>query len=245
MNSEDTFENYGFLSNEIKEIALQNKPKSHIQDIQFLRELVKKSIDMRRNIKLIKDIPTYEGFLFWMRSTEYCQATILLTDIGLQSPAWSTLRTAWEFLLTAAAIWRDPKIADQVARQTKKELGKQASELRKNASNITNEEVMPLIIAAEEAAANVEGGWNMSAAASVAGLVPEYTLYWRGAATAGAHASYFNISGIVKQHVDGSKYINNGPDFDDSDKILTGTLECLNMGITRLEEVVQINRNLV
>jgi hypothetical protein len=104
-----------------------------------------------------------------------------------------------------------------------------------------NDEVRPLLSAAIDANGENTGGWNMTAAAGVAGLTQEYDLYWRGASIAGAHATEFSITRLIKTPPDGSEYVNALPDFEDVEKILGGVLSCLEIGIARFQELWRLN----
>lgn len=242
MLKDDTFANFGFFSTQASTVRASLTYAQHKQELAQFLESLNRALESRGNFTAFADdMGRYKGALFWFRALECCQATVMLADMGMQGASFSTLRTAWECLLTAAALWRKPELGAKLADHYFYELDKQGSELKKRAPEMLDDETLCLIKETMMQGGSTSTGWSMFEAATAAGLIGEYTLYWRGASLAGAHATEFSIALMQKVDADGRAYVHVQPEFDQFASILGSVSQCLEIGQARFEEAVKLS----
>jgi hypothetical protein len=176
------------------------------------------------------------GTTLWMRALKNCEATLFLTQQGMDGPAWSNLRAAYECLFFACALWEKPSNYARLADNHRKEKGKQARGLLKPG-------VSPNLSAARKASleANASGDeklkeWKAFDAAHEVGLDYFYEMVYRGSGAMGAHATALSADAHLEEVSKGVHTLYYGPRFDDA-KFLNGWVqELLAVGLNALKK---------
>ena len=107
-----SFAKLGFLSPEVDGYRAEQRER-HRAAFDATEALMRRTIDVATAPSSVGSTATPAYLLgvgFWLRSFEACQATILLTERGLQTSAFAMLRTAFECLFYASALWRNPNL---------------------------------------------------------------------------------------------------------------------------------------
>jgi hypothetical protein len=142
---------------------------------------------------------------YWLRCLECCQGAVLLVERGLPSAPFPLMRTAFECLFFACALWRNPALAARLQAGHDSERLKQAREMvaAGAASRVAPDRLADLqAIAAEVPPAST--GLTAWEAAGAAGLIYEYQTVYRGFGIAGAHASLRSLDNYFDEQPDGS-----------------------------------------
>ncbi len=145
------------------------------------------------------------GLAMWLRAVESSEATLLLVRQGMGGSAWATLRTGYECLFFAGALWNKPENYPLLESGHHFERLKQVSELRKpdqiDKVDGTTKQMLDELAAAE---AGVHKGWPVYDAAKDAGFLTAYQWMYRGASLAGAHATQRSLDPYFKKLGDGT-----------------------------------------
>lgn len=212
----------------------------HAAALEKARELVQHGLDLLTQIT-----PQFEAEKGWLaayglslRAVESCEATLILIDKGMAGAAWAPLRTAWECLFYAAALWRNPaRFADFTEAHHKERLT-QVHALRKSAPpTLSPESVAKLETLAQYPGTNEK--WPCFNAAEEAGLKIEYELFYRGCGLAGAHATQRSLDRHFTQ-LNGAKegeYLwTYAPNFDTAAIQTEWAIQCLALTMDRFQE---------
>jgi len=109
----DAFKNLGFLSPEGESFRReQRRERKHAFD--QVEKVVATAMEDLHQFSGIGDAAYLVGLGYWLRCVEACQGTVLLAERGLATPPHSSLRTAFECLFYATAVWRHPELADKM-----------------------------------------------------------------------------------------------------------------------------------
>ena len=239
-----SFAKLGFLSPEVDGYRAEQRER-HRAAFDATEALMRRTIDVATAPSSVGSTATPAYLLgvgFWLRSFEACQATILLTERGLQTSAFAMLRTAFECLFYASALWRNPNLFPRLQANHDGERIKQAKGMLREgaAGRVSLEGLEVLRQVAAEAPPNVAhlSAWD---AASEAGFLYEYEAAYRGLGLAGAHASPRSLDGFCDAKDDGSVDLGVDPTFDKLPWILSLVRTCLEGGIARQAEAVPIH----
>lgn len=176
------------------------------------------------------------GSAFWLRCIESCQATVMLAERGLPTTPHATLRTAYECLFAAGALWREPTVADRMEAWHHKERIKQAKGMMAAGADkrVPSDQLAELKGIASEA--TPKSDWSHQAAADVAGLRFEYEMVHRGPGLAGAHATPRSLDDYYVAHLDEPPILQFQPSTKRLEWLLSLVDTCLECGIQRRRE---------
>jgi len=176
------------------------------------------------------------GAAFWLRCIESCQATVLLAERGLPTTPYATLRTAFECLFAASALWRDPTVSDRMEAWHHKERIKQAKGMMAAGAEkrVPSDRLAELNGIASEATPRSD--WSHQAAADVAGLRFEYETAYRGLGLAGAHATPRSLDDYYVANFDEPPTLQFQPSTKRLEWLLSLVDTCLECGIQRRRE---------
>ena len=200
----NSFDVLGFLSPDVEEErrALRGQHEMEFAKVEALAE------QAIADLNAVSGVATQEyllGLGFWLRSLECYQGAVLLIERGLPSAPFPILRTAFECLLFACALWRKPALAEKLKAGHDAERVKQAKEMiaAGAATRVSRAGMADLqAIAAETVPSNT--GLTAWEAASAADLSFDYQTAYRGFGIAGAHASLRSLDDFFNERPDGS-----------------------------------------
>ena len=230
-----SFETLGFLAPESEEFRASVRSQFSVQfgEVESASEIAIAELSA-----ISGNAPPYYivGVLFWLRSIESCQGTVLLAERGLATSPFSVLRTALECLFAACAVWRKPEVADKIEAWHHVERVKQAKQVLSVGpeGRVTPEGLAALkAIAAETVPPS---GWSHWEAATAADLQFEYAMMYRGLGIGGAHASARSLDDFHAAQSDGSFDLHVRPTSDRLAWLLGLVANCLKLGISRHRE---------
>ena len=231
----ESFERLGFLSSESDAFraSVRSQFSAQFGDVETASAMAIAELSATSGLAP----PSYiVGVLFWLRSIESCQATVLLTERGLPTSPFSVLRTALECLFAACAVWRKPEVADKMQALHHEERVKQAKQVLAlgAAGRVTPEGLAALKAVASETV--VPSGWSHWEAARAADLQFEYEMMYRGLGIGGAHASARSLDEFHAAKSDGSFDLHFQPTADQLAWMLGLVTSCLKLGIARQRE---------
>lgn len=212
----------------------------HASELEKARELVQHGLNL-----LSQQAPQFQTEMGWLsahglslRVVESCEATLILVDKGMAGAAWAPLRTAWECLFYAAALWRKPsRFADFTGAHHKERLT-QVHALRKSAPpSLSPESIAKLEALAQDSGAYEK--WPCFNAADEAGLKTEYELFYRGCGIAGAHATERSLDRHLRQlkgTAEGEYVWTYEPDFHAAGIQIGWVMQCLSLTMDRFQE---------
>lgn len=176
------------------------------------------------------------GSAFWLRCIESCQATVLLAERGMATTPHATLRTAFECLFAASALWRDPAVAERMEAWHHKERIKQAKGMMAAGAEmrVPSDRLAELKGIASEVTPGSD--WSHQAAADIAGLRFEYEMAYRGLGLAGAHATPRSLDDYYVGHFDEPPMLQFQPNTKRLEWLLSLVDTCLVCGIQRRRE---------
>ncbi len=231
-----TFAKLGFLSNDVEHarLALLAQHPAEVAQIEMLTE------QAMGELQQVKGAASQEyliGVGYWLRCLESCQGAVLLIERGLPSAPFSILRTAFECLFFACALWRKPALA------TKLEAGHNAERIKQARAMIVAgaaSRVPPAGLAELQAVAaeTLGSGTGLSAyeAAAAADLTFDYQTAYRGLGLAGAHASLRSLDDYFAEQPDGSFNLGFEPSSERAAWLIGLVATCLRGGIERHRE---------
>lgn len=203
-----------------------------------IEQTVSVAIEECRKVSAVTTDSYFVGAAFWLRCIESCQATVLLAERGLPTTPYSTLRTAFECLFAACALWRDPAVADKMEAWHHRERIKQATGMLAAGAEgrVSPEGLAELKAIASEVSPRSD--WSHQAAAVCAGLRFEYETAYRGLGLAGAHATPRSLDDFHLVHPDDSLTLRLEPDTKRLEWVLGLVNTCLQCGIQRHREAL-------
>jgi hypothetical protein len=231
-----SFDALGYLSSDVEaeRIALRERHQTEFTKVETLAE---RAI---AELKAVSGAASQEyllGLGFWLRCLECCQGAVLLVERGLPSAPFPTLRTAFECLFFACALWRKPALAAKLRAGHDAERVKQAKEMiaAGAASRVPLAGLADLQAIAAETAPTTNGltAWE---AAGAADLIFEYQTAYRGFGIAGAHASLRSLDDYFVERPDGSFDLGFQPNSQQTAWLLSLISICLICGIGRHHE---------
>ncbi len=231
----NSFEALGFLSHESEAFraSVRSQFSAQFGEVESASEV---AIAELRAISGNAPPSYIVGILFWLRSIESCQGTVLLVERGMGTSPFSVLRTALECLFAACAVWRKPEVGDKIEAWHHEERVKQAKQVLSVGAEgrVTPEGLAALkAIAAETAPLS---GWSHWEAASAADLKFEYAMMYRGLGIGGAHATARSLDDFHAVQADGSFDLHVRPTTDRTAWLLGLVTSCLKLGIGRHRE---------
>jgi hypothetical protein len=212
----------------------------HASELEKARELVQHGLNLMTQLT-----PQFEVEKGWLsaqglslRVVESCEATVILVDRGMAGAAWAPLRTAWECLFYAAALWRKPARFAEFTGAHHKERLTQVHALRKSAPpSLSPESIAKLETLAQDTGAHEK--WPCFNAADEAGLKTEYELFYRGCGLAGAHATQRSLDRHLTQlkgAAEGEYVWTYAPNFDTAGIQIAWAIQCLALTMDRFQE---------
>jgi len=199
----ESFERLGFLSSESEEFraSVRSQFSAQFSEVETASGVAIAELSATSGHAPPSHIV---GVLFWLRSIESCQATVLLAERGLPTSPFSVLRTALECLFAACAVWRKPEAADKIQAWHHEERVRQAKQVLTLGAEgrVTPEGLAALKAIASETV--VPSGWSHWEAAGAADLTFEYAMMYRGLGIGGAHASVRSLDDFHAAKSDGS-----------------------------------------
>lgn len=230
-----TFLDCGFLSDE--------SDSKRWSDTAQTRALLARAKDAVRSahldIQLLGGVSVtaseWPGIALWQRTLESCQAAVILADRGMVGSSIAALRTAYECLIFACAIWRDPAVVDRLEVANDYSMFKAAERAR---SQFETSELSPTVLEhLDRLTTRPQGtGINVEQAAKIAGLERAYDSLYVILSSLGAHATSRSLheyglrkyaAGIVGEF---------GPKFKESARFLVTAVECMRLGQGRFRE---------
>ncbi|QLA81138.1 hypothetical protein EXV95_11120 [Acidovorax sp. JMULE5] len=156
------------------------------------------------------------GNALWMRALSNCEVTLFLVEKGMDGPAWSNLRMAYECLFFACALWDKPENLTRIEDNHRIEKAKQARGLLKPGvyPAMTPERKASLEKIANGAVGAKE--WKVFDAAFEVGMEYWYQMVYRGSSLAGAHATELSTNVHFEEVSEGVHSFYYGPRYDDA-----------------------------
>jgi len=232
----DTFDVHGYLSDESERFRIEQRERTPGEFAQ-VKQTVASALAQFHSIGPGHATPGVIAALgFWLRCLETCQGVVLLTERGMATSALALLRTAYECLFYACALWRKPELADRMEAAHHFERTKQArAMLDAGRDRIDAERLADLeAIAAETYPHASFSAWD---AASAADLRFEYEAAYRGLGIGGAHATLRSLDGYHTVQPDGSFDLIAASDSERVAWILGLVNTCMQCGMLRLREI--------
>jgi len=238
-NSVSKFKELGFLSDQMQESKASNQIQ-YVQDFAVIHELCKKSMAE------IQELPNGEihyghllGRSFWWRCMENCQGSIILIDLGMATSAMSTIRSAWENLFYACALWRDPTLVDKVYQKDKFELAKQIAQIQKYSWSELSDQSKSTLLSMLPVGNIKDTGLSVFEAAKNAELLDFYCISYRGLSLTGAHSTAVSAFRALPESERGGHDFIVGPEFKSTKPLLANIHMCLTTGGKRLIEFIE------
>ncbi len=232
-----TFKSLGFLSPDLD--MLRHTERARLAtEFAELEHTMLVAIEECQQVSGDTSQNYFVGAAFWLRCIESCQATVLLGERGLSTTPYATLRTAFECLFAACALWRNPAVADKMEAWHHKERIKQAKGMLAAGAETR---VLPEKLAVLEAIADGASppcDWSHQAASNIAGLRFEYETAYRGLGLAGAHATPRSLDDYYVPQPDGSLTLKFEPTTNRLEWVLGLVKTCLKCGIQRHREAL-------
>ena len=232
----DSFDTHGYLSEESEQFRVEQWERTP-NDFTQVRQAVATALEQLKSIAPGHAEPGVLAALgFWLRCLEACQGVVLLAERGMASSALALLRTAYECLFYACALWRKPELADRLEAAHHCERTKQArAMLDAGRDRIDPERLAELeAIAAEIYPHASFSAWD---AASAADLRFEYVSAYRGLGLIGARAPLRSLDAYYTEQADGSFDLTAKPEPERVAWILGLVNTCIRCGMHRLREV--------
>lgn len=234
----DEFQNFGFLSAEADKwrVSQQNNFSKQARQYQELQSKVMKTLDVFRVIALdSEDEHWWAAIGLWIRAIEACQGAIRLADLGMAPSSITVLRTAYECLFYAAALWRKPERLNDWKEWTEKERHTQVKEVLKEGRKEFSEQQIQNL--EQLLSLTVDGKkWSVYDASNDAGLKLVYQSAYRGLGLTGAHATAVSVGCYFEKDENGKTKAAIRPDFSQFDFIFIGVTQCLEIAIQVLCE---------
>lgn len=229
----DNFQNFGFLSAEADKwrVSQQNDFSEQSRQYQQLQRQVMETLDVFSVTALdSEDEYWWAAIGLWIRAIEACQGAIRLADLGMAPSAISVLRTAYECVFYAAALWRKPERLNDWKEWTEKERHTQVKEVLKEGRKRFSEQQIKNL--EHLLSLTVDGKkWSVYNAAHDAGLELVYQSAYRGLGLTGAHATAVSVGCYFENDENGKTKSAIGPDFSQFGFIFTGVKQCLEIAI--------------
>jgi hypothetical protein len=231
-----TFGTLGFLSADVEDErrVLKAEYQAAFAEVEALTERA------MAELQAVSGAASQEyllGLGYWLRCLESCQGAVLLIERGLPSAPFPIMRTVFECLFFACALWRKPALAAKLQASHDAERIKQAREMI--AAGAASR-VPPAGFAELQAIAGetLPAGTGLSAyeAAGAADLAFEYQTAYRGLGIGGAHASLRSLDDYFAQQPDGSFELGFEPSSKRTAWLLGLVATCLGGGIERHRE---------
>lgn len=230
------FDALGYLSADVEDArrALRDR---HSADIAKVEALCAEALGDLAEIEGDRTQAFLVGLGFWLRCIEACQGAVLLIERGLPTAPFPVLRTAFECLFFACALWRNPGLAERLQVGHDVERVKQAKAMiaAGAASRIPAERVLDLESVAAEATP-LGSGLSVWEAAVAADLRHEYETAYRGFGIAGAHASLRSLDDYFDERADGSFTLRFEPNSSRTAWLLGLVATCLKGGVDRCRQ---------
>ncbi|HUG24295.1 DUF5677 domain-containing protein [Piscinibacter sp.] len=231
-----TFAALGFLSSDVEHErrALRKRHSAEFAQVEALTE------QAMTELQAVSGASSQEyllGLGYWLRCLEGCQGAVLLIERGLPSAPFPVLRTAFECLFFACALWRRPALAAKLQAGHDAERIKQARTMiaAGAASRVPPDRLAELqAIAAETHPSST--GLTAFEAAGAADLALDYETAYRGLGIAGAHASLRSLDDYFVAQPDGSFDLGFEPSSKRTAWLLGLVATCLRGGIERHRE---------
>lgn len=228
-----TFADYGFLSGEAEATrwSASAEKRNHLDSVKASVQSIHRDFDLLFADPLQGS--DWPALAFLDRTLEACQAAALLADKGMVSSACAVLRTGYECLFFACAVWKDPAVVSQIDAQNAYELHKQAGKI---APLFSQDQLDAEVWAAlKELESKPEGvGISVEQAAEKAGLKDIYDVVYRSLSKLGAHATGRSLRPYAPKQTDQGLVLVVGPKFDDADVVFKFACTCLRLGQERL-----------
>lgn len=238
----DDFRNFGFLSAEADKsrVSQRNDFSEQTHQYQQLQRKVMDTLDVLSVTALgQEDEYWWAAIGLWIRAIEACQGTIRLADLGMAPSAISVLRTAYECVFYAAALWRKPERLNDWKEWTEKERHTQVKEvLKEGRKQFSAQQIKDLEYLLSSA---VDGKkWSAYDAANDAGLKMVYQSAYRGLGLTGAHATAVSVGCYFEKDENGKVKATIRPDFSQFGFIFIAVRQCLEIAIEVLCESSEV-----
>ena len=234
-----SFEALGFLSTGVEQERLVLR-KTYQAEFEKVEEISAIALSDLRSAVGEAVRPYLVGLGYWIRCIECCQASVLLVERGLPTAPFPPMRTAFECLFFACALWRNPALETKIKVAHDYERIRQATTMLKAgaASGLDPSQSAVLRTIAAETLPTDKGlsAWD---AAAAAGLTLEYETAYRGFGIGGAHASLRSLDDVFSVQLDGSVSIAFEPKSRQTSFLLGLATNCLIWGIDRHREAVR------
>lgn len=235
MSEQSRFKDFGFLSDAVyaNRASLKTEYATSTKTVFELVRTCLNELEQVKNVSLEAG-GLQNGLLLWIRSIEAAQGAIHLADLGMPSSANSSLRTAFECMFYACALWRKPALYTRHVQGYVAELQKMA---RKVLDVCDESDLDPEIVTKMKAlVAEPESRGELSAyeAAEAADLLHIYQPVYRGLSSSGAHATW-GSTGTFRNQVSPQGNLKVGPDYSKTELIWMGAYRCLSIGSERFK----------
>ena len=231
-----SFEQIGYLSKELD--AYRDGARSvHKEAFENVGARLKVAVDDLRALVGVTGQPYQLGLGYWLRCIESCQASVLLTERGMAAMPFATVRTAYECLFYACAIWRKPELLEKYEAHHHHERIRQANGMLNEGdpTHFTPVRLALLKSVADERKPTI-AAISVWEAAGAADFKYEYEAVYRGCSLAGAHASVRSLDDFFGDLPDGSLVLRLEPDVKNLEWLLGMVSNCLEGGIQRQRE---------
>ena len=231
---ETTFLDCGFLSYE----ADSKRWSDTVQGSELLARAKDAVRSAHVDITLLDSMPVtaseWPGLALWQRTLESCQATVILADRGMVGSSIAALRIAYECLIFACAVWRDPTVVDRLEATNDYSMLKAGERGRPQFAAEFSADIVEHLNRLK--AQPQRTGINVEQAAKIAGLEPTYNSLYLILSNLGAHATSRSLEEYALQSSSTEILGNFGPRFDESARFVITAVECMRFGQGRFRE---------
>jgi hypothetical protein len=229
----DSFEELGYLSRDTDAFR-EGVRAAYGAEFAKLESTVRVALKELRSINVTGSEAYVVGLGYWLRCIESCSGAALLAERGMAAIPFAALRTAYECLFYACALWRKPTLAGKFEALHHQERIKQArAMLSAGAEARLAPDRLSVLKAVAAEAPPSDAGVSAWEAAGAADLIYEYEHVYRGCGLAGAHASIRSLDDFYRERDDGSMNLLLEPDAKRIPWLLDLTDTCLQCGIQR------------
>jgi len=231
-----TFEEVAYLSPEMEPFR-EAAREVHCAEFARLESSFQTALGDLRSMNNATGEAYLVGLGYWIRCIEAGQAVVLLAERGMAAVPFAALRTAYECLFYASALWRQPALTVKFELLHHQERIKQARAMLKAGANVRlpADRLAALKAIAAETAPS-EAGITVWEAAGAADLSYEYEAVYRGCGLAGAHGSIRSLDSFYTNQQDGCISLRLEPDTTSVSFLLGLVTACLQCGILRRRE---------
>jgi hypothetical protein len=237
-----TFSDLSFQSDEAETIRSRIRAK-FTEEFAAIEAVVRLAISELSSVKGVFNPNYLVGTAFWLRCIETCQGTVLLAERGMTTAPSGVLRTAFECLFTACAVWRKPDLVAKLEQHHHFERIQQAKKMADFKTTLGGSKEQIELLEEVANLPKVEKVWSAFDAAVAADFKQLYEVVYRGLALGGAHASPRSLDDFWSDAEDGAVTLGLEPSERRVVWYLSLVRTCLTNGIERHRDALKVEGN--